>query len=78
MGRHDADMCGSHASGVRYFLRRESAGSEGNKMSHLLFSKLLSVLAIGFAQGLYAIDAADGETEHGSLVFNALIQALLQ
>ena len=44
----------------------------------LLRHKLLSVLAIGFAQGLYAIDAADGETEHGSLVFNALIQALLQ
>ncbi|EJD01312.1 calcium activated cation channel [Fomitiporia mediterranea MF3/22] len=36
------------------------------------------ILAIGFAQGLYAIDAADGETEHGPLVINALIQALLQ
>ena len=44
----------------------------------LALSKLLSVLAIGFAQGLYAIDAADGETEHGALVANALIQALLQ
>ncbi|KLO16355.1 calcium activated cation channel [Schizopora paradoxa] len=39
---------------------------------------LLSILGIGFAQGLYAIDAADGETEHGTLVVNALIQALLQ
>ena len=41
-------------------------------------SKLLSILAIGFAQGLYALDAADGETEHGSAVINALVQALLQ
>lgn len=38
----------------------------------------MSILGIGFAQGLYAIDAADGETEHGALVVNALIQALLQ
>jgi len=43
-----------------------------------IFFALLSILGIGFAQGLYAIDAADGETEHGSLVVNALIQALLQ
>ncbi|KAL5487921.1 YVC1_2 [Sanghuangporus weigelae] len=43
-----------------------------------IFFALLSVLTIGFAQGLYAIDAADGETDHGALVFNALIQALLQ
>jgi len=43
-----------------------------------IFFALLSVLGIGFAQGLYALDAADGETEHGYTVINALIQALLQ
>ncbi|KAH8118466.1 calcium activated cation channel, partial [Phellopilus nigrolimitatus] len=43
-----------------------------------IFFALLSILGIGFAQGLYALDAADGETEHGALVINALIQALLQ
>lgn len=26
--------------------------------------QLLSILGIGFAQGLYALDAADGQTEH--------------
>jgi hypothetical protein len=40
--------------------------------------QLLSVLGIGFAQGLYALDAADGVTEHGTDVVNSLIQALLQ
>ncbi|KAF8339013.1 uncharacterized protein EI90DRAFT_3144233 [Cantharellus anzutake] len=43
-----------------------------------IFLALLSILGIGFAQSLYALDAADGHTEHGSLVFNTLIQALLQ
>ncbi|KAI5124740.1 hypothetical protein M0805_005375 [Coniferiporia weirii] len=43
-----------------------------------IFFALLSILGIGFAQGLYALDAADGETEHGAAVVNALIQALLQ
>ena len=28
----------------------------------------MSVLGLGFAQGLYALDAADGETEHVSAV----------
>ncbi|KDR83970.1 hypothetical protein GALMADRAFT_236519 [Galerina marginata CBS 339.88] len=39
---------------------------------------LLSVLAIGFGQGLYALDAADGSTDPPSTVVNTLIQALLQ
>ena len=32
------------------------------------WSQLLSVLAVGFAQGLYALDAADGSTEPPSSV----------
>lgn len=42
--------------------------------SHLFLSsnteilQLLSVLAVGFAQGLYALDAADGSTEPPSSV----------
>jgi len=43
-----------------------------------IFFALLSVLGLGFGQGLYALDAADGETEHGSMVVNLLVQALLQ
>ncbi|PFH51286.1 hypothetical protein AMATHDRAFT_3139 [Amanita thiersii Skay4041] len=43
-----------------------------------IFFALLSVLAIGFYQGLYALDAADGTTDNPSEVVNVLIQALLQ
>lgn len=43
-----------------------------------IFFALLSVLALGFAQGLYAVDAADGQVEDASTVVNVLIQALLQ
>lgn len=43
-----------------------------------IFFALLSVLGLGFAQGLYALDAADGQTEDGSVVVNILMQALLQ
>jgi hypothetical protein len=41
-----------------------------------IFFALISVLALGFGQGLYALDAADGETERPSVVMNVLIQAL--
>ncbi|GAB1519738.1 Calcium channel yvc1 [Rhizoctonia solani] len=43
-----------------------------------IFFVLLSILGIGFAQGMYALDAADGVTDHGSTVINTLLQALLQ
>ncbi|KAG6910952.1 hypothetical protein DXG01_006006 [Tephrocybe rancida] len=43
-----------------------------------IFFALLSVLAIGFGQGLFALDAADGSTEGPSVVAHILIQALLQ
>jgi len=43
-----------------------------------IFFLLLSILAIGFAQGLYALDAADGQSDHTMGVINSLIQALLQ
>jgi hypothetical protein len=42
-----------------------------------IFFALLSVLALGFGQGLYALDAADGEVESPLVVINVLIQALL-
>ncbi|KAH7930691.1 hypothetical protein BV22DRAFT_1139072 [Leucogyrophana mollusca] len=43
-----------------------------------IFFALLSVLGIGFLQGLYALDAADGESEEASAVIHVLVQALLQ
>ncbi|KAF9076993.1 calcium activated cation channel [Rhodocollybia butyracea] len=42
-----------------------------------IFFALLSILALGFAQAMYALDAADGSTEAASGVVNALVQALL-
>ncbi|KAJ1309032.1 hypothetical protein OPQ81_004713 [Rhizoctonia solani] len=43
-----------------------------------IFFVLLSILGIGFAQGMYALDAADGVTDHGLTVINTLLQSLLQ
>ncbi|THG98320.1 hypothetical protein EW026_g3838 [Hermanssonia centrifuga] len=43
-----------------------------------IFFGLLGILGVGFLQGLYALDAADGQTDHPSEVINLLIQALLQ
>lgn len=43
-----------------------------------IFFVLLSVLLIGFYQGMYALDAADGVTNEGPKVVHSLLQALLQ
>jgi hypothetical protein len=43
-----------------------------------IFIGLLAVLGLGFAQAMYALDASDGQTGHGSVVVHQLIQALLQ
>jgi len=43
-----------------------------------IFFALLSLLAIGFAQGLYALDVADGTSDDASTVIHLLIQSLLQ
>ncbi|KAF9226676.1 hypothetical protein BS17DRAFT_800677 [Gyrodon lividus] len=43
-----------------------------------IFFALLSLLGIGFLQAMYALDAADGESEHASTVVNVLLQGLLQ
>ncbi|KAH9948400.1 hypothetical protein B0H21DRAFT_690173 [Amylocystis lapponica] len=43
-----------------------------------IFFGLLGLLGIGFIQGLYALDAADGQADHPGEVVHVLIQALLQ
>ncbi|KAJ7275705.1 Hsp90 protein-domain-containing protein [Mycena rebaudengoi] len=43
-----------------------------------IFFALLSVLAVGFGQGLYALDAVDGKIESSATIINVLVQALLQ
>ncbi|KAJ7930058.1 hypothetical protein B0H13DRAFT_1963066 [Mycena leptocephala] len=43
-----------------------------------IFFALLSVLTLGFGQGLYALDASDGKTESTGAIIDVLIQALLQ
>ncbi|KAI0303946.1 hypothetical protein BC826DRAFT_201757 [Russula brevipes] len=43
-----------------------------------IFFALLSILGIGFLQGLYALDAADGQTETSGEVVHVMVQSLLQ
>lgn len=43
-----------------------------------IFFALLSILAVGFLQGLYALDAADGQVESSSVVIHVMLQSLLQ
>ncbi|KAF8272129.1 calcium activated cation channel [Lactarius quietus] len=43
-----------------------------------IFFALLSILAIGFLQGLYALDAADGQVENSSVIVHVMVQSLLQ
>ncbi|THH28802.1 hypothetical protein EUX98_g5390 [Antrodiella citrinella] len=43
-----------------------------------IFFGLLALLGVGFLQGLYALDAADGQNESPYELINVLIQALLQ
>ncbi|KAJ7167506.1 calcium activated cation channel [Mycena filopes] len=43
-----------------------------------IFFALLSLLTLGFGQGLYALDASDGTVETAGNIVNLLIQALLQ
>ncbi|KAF7792876.1 hypothetical protein EIP86_003977 [Pleurotus ostreatoroseus] len=40
--------------------------------------QLLALLSVGFIQGMYALDAADGHADYPHEVINLLIQALLQ
>ncbi|KAJ7228413.1 hypothetical protein GGX14DRAFT_612754 [Mycena pura] len=42
-----------------------------------IFFALLSLLTVGFAQGLYALDVSDGSEESSSTIAHVLIQALL-
>ncbi|KAF8213829.1 hypothetical protein K438DRAFT_1955928 [Mycena galopus ATCC 62051] len=43
-----------------------------------IFFALLSILSLGFGQGLYALDASDGTVESTGTIINVLVQALLQ
>jgi len=43
-----------------------------------IFFSLLSILGIGFLQGLYALDAADGQVESSADVIHVMVQGLLQ
>ncbi|KAI0334388.1 calcium activated cation channel [Cubamyces sp. BRFM 1775] len=43
-----------------------------------IFFALLALLGIGFIQGLYALDVADGQSDHPHEIMHGLIQALLQ
>ncbi|KAJ9111044.1 hypothetical protein QFC19_001241 [Naganishia cerealis] len=42
-----------------------------------IFFILLTIMGLGFAQALFALDAADGQVNAASLVWNGLLQALL-
>ena len=76
--RHDANLCGSNAEGIWNFLCSGCYSIFCGNMQGLKFGvfQLLSVLAIGFGQGLYALDAADGSTDAPSTV-NSGISTIL-
>jgi hypothetical protein len=58
-------------SGIFFAVRAIPSIFCGNKRgSKFGVFQLLSVLAIGFGQGLYALDAADGSTDGPSTVNN--------
>ncbi|KAG8909839.1 hypothetical protein FRC00_009336, partial [Tulasnella sp. 408] len=42
-----------------------------------IFFVLLGIVGMGFGQSMYAIDAADGETDHGNLIIDNLVRGLL-
>ena len=73
--RHDADLCSSNVERIWDILRGARFPVFCGKKRGLKFGiiQLLSVLAIGFGQGLYALDAADGSTDSPSMVNNRLI-----
>ena len=61
----DANMRCEDAQGVRVLLLCMSMVFHFNwRWYHLLCLQLLALLGIGFLQGLYALDAADGNTDH--------------
>jgi hypothetical protein len=64
---NDANMRGSHATRVGHLLCGLSSFSVWSLRSFTSV-QLLSVLGIGFLQGLYALDAADGLSEDPSIV----------
>lgn len=37
----------------------------------------LGIMGAGFAQALFALDAADGQVQSASLIWNGLLQAML-
>ncbi|KAG6842039.1 hypothetical protein C0991_003565 [Blastosporella zonata] len=65
-----------HKSGI-FFAVRDGACSDCEVSFTKGNQQLLSVLAIGFTQALFALDAADGSTDGPSVVVHVLIQALL-
>jgi len=74
--RHDADLCSSNVERIWNLLCGACFPVFCGKKEGLKFDiiiQLLSVLAIGFGQGLYALDAADGSTDAPSMVNNWLI-----
>ncbi|KAI5450878.1 Calcium channel yvc1 [Naganishia albida] len=42
-----------------------------------IFFILLAIMGAGFAQALFALDAADGQVQSASLIWNGLLQAML-
>jgi hypothetical protein len=75
--RNHANMRRSHVTGVRYIFCCMYTSLYSPRVL-TPFSQLLALLGIGFLQGLYALDAADGTADHPREVINLLIQALLQ
>lgn len=61
---HDADLRGEDVTRVNDILSGGCSFARCSVVIESEFDQLLSILAVGFAQGLYALDAADGQTDH--------------
>ena len=74
--RYDANLCSADDARVHHFLCRRFCLLWHCR--YLSRPQLLSILLVGFYQGMYALDAADGVTDKGGIVMHSLLQALLQ
>lgn len=70
-------MYRSNATRIRHILCCKSLAASFICFFLLKATQLLSVMALGFTQALWALDAADGQASPPSSVVNVLVQALL-
>lgn len=66
-----------HQSRFCHLLHLVSLLPTGSAFVSLLLLHRLAIMGAGFAQALFALDAADGQVQSASLIWNGLLQAML-